>query len=168
MIERLRTKTAVDYSGLSYEEYWTVVFTQQRTDHVCGVDCRLYFREPGNSESVSGHMMYPSEPSTAAGRYQWEQNQKLRTRREWDATGQDESRACREWNADRARKIITGQYPHPNELPVTSRRSKRHSRKQFATHIDDPRDSEGNLITDDDLAEYLASDMWGSPEGYYE
>lgn len=164
MTERIRTKTPVDFSGLSYEDYWDAVFAQHPTDHECGVDCRLYFREPGNPESSTGHMMYPSEPSTAAGRYQWEQNQKIMTRREWDATGQDESRECRKWNRDRARKIITGQYPHPNELPVTSRRSKRHSRKLFATHIEDERDSEGDLITDEDLA----SDMWGSPEGYYE
>jgi len=47
--------------------------------------------------------MYAAEPSSAAGRYQWEQNAKIKRqgRRAWRATGQGQSRACREW--DRAR-----------------------------------------------------------------
>lgn len=45
-------------------------------------------------------MMYAAEPSSAAGRYQWEQNRAIldQGRRAWRATGQGQSRACRVWD----------------------------------------------------------------------
>lgn len=44
--------------------------------------------------------MYAAEPSSAAGRYQWEQNRSIlaRGRRAWRATGQGQSRECRVWD----------------------------------------------------------------------
>ena len=56
------------------------------SDHVCYVDC-----EPTER---GGHVMYPAEPSSDAGRYQAALNISM-TRREFRASGQDESRECR-------------------------------------------------------------------------
>lgn len=64
--------------------------------HVCNIDCQLITYPTG----ATAHMMYASEPSSAAGRYQWEQNAaiKLQGRRAWRATGQGQSRECRVWD----------------------------------------------------------------------
>lgn len=69
------------------------------TQHICHVDCKLT-RE--GTRTI--HMMYASEPSSAAGRYQWEQNAAIKRqgRRAWRATGQGESREVRLWNRGRA------------------------------------------------------------------
>lgn len=75
--------------------------------HVCNVDCRLV-RDPYISGGVMkarvSHVMYASEPSSAAGRYQWEQNAAIKRqgRRAWRATGQGQSRECRVWDAMRS------------------------------------------------------------------
>lgn len=55
-------------------------------NHICHVDC-----EP---DGRGGHMMYPSDPTPHAGRYQNTLNLGM-TRREYRASGQDESREVR-------------------------------------------------------------------------
>lgn len=72
--------------------------TAQAT-HVCHVDCRLDI----DSQGRKAHMMYAAEPSSAAGRYQWEQNAAIKRqgRRAWRATGQGQSRECRVWDERR-------------------------------------------------------------------
>lgn len=71
------------------------------TTHTCYVDCQPFATLTGGA----GHMMHAAEPSSAAGRYQWEQNARIKRqgRRAWRATGQGQSRACREW--DHARSL---------------------------------------------------------------
>lgn len=66
------------------------------TAHVCHVDCALEI----DSQGRRSHVMYASEPSSAAGRYQWEQNARIKRegRRAWRATGQGQSRECRVWD----------------------------------------------------------------------
>lgn len=68
--------------------------------HVCHVDCRLEISPEGRK----AHMMYAAEPSSAAGRYQWEQNRAIldQGRRAWRASGQGQSRACRVWDRGRS------------------------------------------------------------------
>lgn len=65
------------------------------TPHTCHVDCELIIE---GARTI--HMMHAAEPSSAAGRYQWEQNAKIkaRGRRAWRATGQGQSRECRVWD----------------------------------------------------------------------
>lgn len=65
------------------------------TPHTCHIDCELILEDGRRI-----HMMHASEPSSAAGRYQWEQNAKIKAqgRRAWRATGQGQSRACRVWD----------------------------------------------------------------------
>ena len=76
--------------------------------HICNVDCKpepTDWRDTeGNEHPGTAHMMYASEPSSAAGRYQWEQNRALldQGRRAWRASGQGESRECRVWSHRRA------------------------------------------------------------------
>jgi hypothetical protein len=67
--------------------------------HVCGVDC-----ERVDMDGHVSHVMYPSEPNSAAGRYQAALNLGM-TRREYRASGQDESRECRVWAMARAERI---------------------------------------------------------------
>lgn len=74
--------------------------TAQAT-HICHVDCKLIReRSPHTDTMRTIHMMYPAEPSSAAGRYQWEQNAAIKRqgRRAWRATGQGQSRECRLWD----------------------------------------------------------------------
>ena len=74
------------------------------TNHTCHVDCRLevtpYMDGNGKPRERRAHIMYAAEPSSAAGRYQWEQNRAIldQGRRAWRASGQGQSRACREWD----------------------------------------------------------------------
>lgn len=162
MTTRIRTKTPVDFSGLSFSSYWIALLNAEMSsmiEHVCGVDCWTYFKVPGDPTSANGHMMYGLEPSTAAGRYQWEQNLKITTRRAWDATGQVQSRECRAWDRARAELILSGTY-HPYG-EIGSRRAMRHARQMFGQVTGQERDSEGDLITDPE-------DLWGAPEGAYE
>lgn len=65
------------------------------TPHTCHIDCELIIE---GTRKI--HMMHAAEPSSAAGRYQWEQNAKIlaQGRRAWRATGQGQSRACRVWD----------------------------------------------------------------------
>jgi len=65
--------------------------------HDCGIDCKLITYPSGRVV----HEMYPYTPNAVAGRYQWEQNQGM-TRRQYRASGQDETRAVRVWDAMRA------------------------------------------------------------------
>lgn len=76
-------------------------------NHICNVDCDRQVIEcvdiHGNERVRVAHIMYAAEPSSAAGRYQWELNRDLlnQGRRAWRASGQGQSRACREWDAQR-------------------------------------------------------------------
>lgn len=76
-------------------------------NHICNVDCRLEVDAQGRK----AHMMYAAEPSSAAGRYQWEQNRTIldQGRRAWRESGQGQSRACREW--DEWRRTRPDDYP---------------------------------------------------------
>lgn len=64
--------------------------------HTCRVDCELVTGPTG----LPAHVMRAAEPSSAAGRYQWELNRDLlnRGRRAWRESGQGQSRACRVWD----------------------------------------------------------------------
>lgn len=75
------------------------------TPHTCHVDCELIIE---GTRTI--HMMHAAEPSSAAGRYQWEQNAKIKRqgRRAWRATGQGQSRACRVW--DERRRVNPDDY----------------------------------------------------------
>ncbi|QIG58548.1 hypothetical protein SEA_HUBBS_117 [Microbacterium phage Hubbs] len=68
------------------------------TPHTCHVDCELIIE---GTRRI--HMMHAAEPSSAAGRYQWELNRGILDagRRAWRASGQGQSRACRVWDAER-------------------------------------------------------------------
>jgi hypothetical protein len=68
------------------------------TPHTCHVDCALTIE---GTRKI--HMMHAAEPSSAAGRYQWELNRAIldRGRRAWRESGQGQSRACRAWDAER-------------------------------------------------------------------
>lgn len=72
------------------------------TNHTCHVDCELIIE---GTRRV--HMMYAAEPSSAAGRYQWELNRAIldKGRRAWRESGQGQSRACRAWDDKRRRKL---------------------------------------------------------------
>ena len=75
------------------------------TPHTCHVDCKLIReRSPHTDVMRTIHVMYAAEPSSAAGRYQWEQNAAIKRqgRRAWRATGQGQSRECRVWDHRRA------------------------------------------------------------------
>ncbi|UVG34060.1 hypothetical protein SEA_PAVLO_115 [Microbacterium phage Pavlo] len=78
------------------------------TPHICHVDCEL---------TIEGtrriHMMYAAEPSSAAGRYQWELNRGILDagRRAWRASGQGQSRACRVWDETRRQILEHLSYP---------------------------------------------------------
>lgn len=82
------------------------------TPHICNVDCKLEISPEGNR----AHVMYASEPSSAAGRYQWELNRAILNagRRAWRASGQGQSRECRVW--DERRRVTLGErremFPH--------------------------------------------------------
>lgn len=71
--------------------------------HICRVDCDPQTVEYANGQTGVAHMMYASEPSSAAGRYQWEQNRAIldRGRRAWRASGQGQTRECRVWDERR-------------------------------------------------------------------
>lgn len=73
--------------------------------HICHVDCRIETTPTGGR----AHIMYPAEPSSAAGRYQWELNRAIldKGRRAWRESGQGQSRACRVWDERRR--------THPND-----------------------------------------------------
>lgn len=75
--------------------------------HICHVDCKLEV----DTEGRRSHLMYAAEPSSAAGRYQWEQNAAIKRqgRRAWRATGQGQSRECRAW--DERRRVLRERYP---------------------------------------------------------
>lgn len=63
-------------------------------DHICHVDCTPEI-SPINGHTI--HIMYPFEATKDAGKYQSEQNLNM-TRREYRASGQDQSRNCRLWD----------------------------------------------------------------------
>lgn len=73
------------------------------TTHICHVDCELTIE---GTRKI--HMMHAAEPSSAAGRYQWELNRDLldRGRRAWRESGQGQSRECRVW--DELRRLRGG------------------------------------------------------------
>ncbi|WMI33878.1 hypothetical protein SEA_ERENYEAGER_118 [Microbacterium phage Erenyeager] len=72
------------------------------TPHICHVDCELILE---GTRRI--HMMHAAEPSSAAGRYQWELNRAIldKGRRAWRESGQGQSRACRVWDDKRRRKL---------------------------------------------------------------
>ncbi len=65
--------------------------------HECGIDCKPERTPTGGT----AHIMFPATPNSSAGRYQAAQNVGM-TRREYRASGQDESRNVRIWNRDYA------------------------------------------------------------------
>lgn len=79
--------------------------------HTCHVDCKLipttWMDREGVEQPGVAHVMHAAEPSSAAGRYQWEQNAKIKRqgRRAWRATGQGQSRECRVWDDKRRRAL---------------------------------------------------------------
>lgn len=79
------------------------------TPHICRVDCKLEISPEGRR----AHIMYAAEPSSAAGRYQWELNRGIldRGRRAWRASGQGQSRACRVWDESRRVYRESGAFP---------------------------------------------------------
>lgn len=85
--------------------------------HTCHIDCKLETITYPNGVTGKAHMMYAAEPSSAAGRYQWEENAAIKAqgRRAWRATGQGQSRACRVWDAER-RAFMDGNHPADSEF----------------------------------------------------
>lgn len=79
------------------------------TPHVCRVDCDPQVVDYGNGQTGTAHMMHAAEPSSAAGRYQWEQNRAILDagRRAWRASGQGQSRECRAWDERRRVHLAT-------------------------------------------------------------
>lgn len=78
------------------------MYDTDKPDHVCHIDCKLIEREDGGRS----HIMYASEPNTAAGRYQYDSNREILTmgrgaRKAMRATGQQDTRNNREWNYGR-------------------------------------------------------------------
>lgn len=75
------------------------------TPHTCHVDCELTLE---GTRKI--HMMHAAEPSSAAGRYQWELNRAILDagRRAWRASGQGQSRACRVWDEMRRQSEMFG------------------------------------------------------------
>ena len=67
-------------------------------DHICYIDCKpiTVYDDAGNVIRRS-HVMYSSDPTPHAGRYQNAVNLTL-DRRGYRASGQDESRNVRIWN----------------------------------------------------------------------
>lgn len=81
------------------------------TPHTCNVDCKLEIDAQGRK----AHVMYAAEPSSAAGRYQWELNREIlaRGRRAWRASGQGQSRACRVFDKRREDARYAGEELFP-------------------------------------------------------
>ena len=79
------------------------------TSHLCHVDCKLEIDAQGRR----AHVMYASEPSSAAGRYQWELNRAIldRGRRAWRESGQGQTRECRVWDESRRTRVFAGILP---------------------------------------------------------
>lgn len=75
------------------------------TKHTCNVDCELILE---GTRRI--HMMYAAEPSSAAGRYQWELNRAIldKGRRAWRESGQGQTRECRVWDRERAEHVGWG------------------------------------------------------------
>ena len=78
------------------------------TPHICHVDCELILE---GTRKV--HMMHAAEPSSAAGRYQWELNRGIldRGRRAWRESGQGQSRECRVWDEMRRNDKLEDNFP---------------------------------------------------------
>lgn len=73
--------------------------TVSKPDHICGIDCQLVY---SSILQAHIHQMYPAEPNTAAGRYQYDRNQEIYrmgkgARAAMRATGQPDTRTNREW-----------------------------------------------------------------------
>lgn len=93
------------------------------SNHICRVDCQVVISTHSvTGEEYRSHVMYASEPSSAAGRYQWELNRDLLDagRRAWRASGQGSSRAVRIW--DENRRV---QYEQFGDLFPNGRRAER-------------------------------------------
>lgn len=95
--------------------------------HECYVDCTpIIEHDDAGNVTKHQHMMFTiNEPSTAAGRYQYDQNRLIQTRREWRATGQDESRNVRLWNHKRKthRDYYIVTWNLPKAMPLLGIRS---------------------------------------------
>jgi hypothetical protein len=68
--------------------------------HDCGIDCERITPD-------GRHILYPAAPTIDAGRYQFDRNVGM-TRAEYRASGQDETRECRVWAAERAQGWYRG------------------------------------------------------------
>lgn len=75
---------------------YTRILADTLNSHECGIDC---VPTPDGR-----HILYPALPTIDAGRYQWELNRGM-TRAQYRASGQDETRECRVWSAQRAAQI---------------------------------------------------------------
>ena len=85
--------------------------------HICNVDCKpeptVWRDAEGKEHPGTAHVMYASEPSSAAGRYQWEQNRAIldQGRRAWRESGQGQSRECRVWDEMRRNDKLEDNFP---------------------------------------------------------
>lgn len=80
--------------------------TGSHKEHECGRDCDLQYSEALGTHI---HVMRAADPTPVAGRYQWEQNQRIfrsgfGARKAYRATGQGSSRAVRAHDARRGRR----------------------------------------------------------------
>ena len=83
-------------------------WTRGMTSHTCHVDCTpVVSVHSVTGKPYTSHVMFAAEPSSAAGRYQWERNREIldKGRRAWRVTGQGQSRACRVWSEKRRSKL---------------------------------------------------------------
>ena len=83
------------------------------TPHICNVDCKRIedpYISGGVMKTRVSHIMHAAEPSSAAGRYQWELNRGIldRGRRAWRESGQGQSRACRVYDEMRRVSKMNG------------------------------------------------------------
>lgn len=78
---------------------YTRILADELRAHTCGIDCETITPD-------GRHILYPAAPTIDAGRYQYDKNAGM-TRRAYRASGQDESRECRVWAANRS--IVLGE-----------------------------------------------------------
>lgn len=76
---------------------YTRILADSLRAHECGIDCEFI-------TAAGMHVLYPAAPTIDAGRYQYDRNAGI-TRRAYRESGQDETRAVRVWNAQRAAQV---------------------------------------------------------------
>ena len=88
-----------------YDDTLLFLTDDEKPDHICHIDCQL-IEERVNGQMKRKHIMYSASPTSAAGRYQYDQNRAIYTtgkgaRAAMRATGQSDTRTNREWNLGR-------------------------------------------------------------------